>query len=74
MKPLVLYVMASVALSLPPCMAADTLVTAPVPKPTFAMKHPKLHAIGRKIRRTCQVLLPVVEFCGSAAQIVTAIR
>lgn len=38
-------------------------------KLSFAEKHPKLHKAGRKIRRTCQVLLPVVQFAGSAAQV-----
>lgn len=41
---------------------------------SFAMKHPKLHKIGRKIRRTCSVLLPIVEFAGACGQVVTAVR
>lgn len=43
-------------------------------KERFSSKHPKLHWCGRKIRRTCQILNPIVQFVGSAAQIVTAVR
>ena len=47
------------------------LVQAVAPKKVpFALRHPKLHRIGRKIRRTCQVLNPVVQFAGSAACVV----
>lgn len=43
-------------------------------KTPFAVKHPRLHRIGRKIRRTCTVLQPVASFAGSCAQIVTMFR
>ncbi|MBS2008233.1 MAG: hypothetical protein JST01_14390 [Cyanobacteria bacterium SZAS TMP-1] len=46
----------------------------PVKKQSFAMKHPKLHKAGRKFRRTCQILQPIVSFGGSCAQIVTSIK
>lgn len=39
-------------------------------KQPFALRHPKLHKTGRKIRRTCQILQPIVSFGGSCAQIV----
>jgi len=39
-------------------------------KEPFVVRHPKLHAIGRKIRFTCQKLQPIVSFGGSCAQIV----
>lgn len=49
------------------------LAAAPVAvkKPSFAMKHPKLHKAGRRLRRTCQICQPVVSFLGSVGQCVT---
>ncbi len=43
-------------------------------KESFAVRHPKLHKAGRKIRRTCTVLLPVVEFAGACAQVASYVR
>lgn len=55
---------------------APVLMTAHVkqPKPPFAVRHPKIHAKMRKLRRTCQTLQPVVSFGGSVAQIVMMFR
>lgn len=70
MKALMLcYGMASI-IAVAPAFADASYVAAPVAKPSFAMKHPKMHKAGRKIRRTCQRLTPVVAFGGSCAQIV----
>lgn len=44
---------------------------AVVGKPPFAVRHPKLHKAGRRVRQTCQRLQPVVSFVGSCAQIAT---
>lgn len=42
-------------------------------KKPFAMRHPKLHKLGRKTRKLCQIGKPVVDFAGSCAQIFIAI-
>ncbi len=54
-----------------PVMLEDgRIVQMVVPaKQPFTVRHPKLHKVGRKIRKTCQVLLPVVQFAGSTAQV-----
>lgn len=38
-------------------------------KQNFSQRHPRLHKAGRFIRRTCQILNPIVSFAGSAAQV-----
>jgi hypothetical protein len=58
-----------------PVMLEDgKIVQAVVMKHSFAERHPKLHKVGRKVRRTCQVMLPVLQAAGAAAQVVYAIR
>lgn len=57
-------------------MDGDTILinagwAPPRPKQSFAMRHPKLHWCGRKLRRTCQVLNPIVQFAGATAQCIT---
>lgn len=37
----------------------------------FSIRHPKLHNVGRRIRRTCATLAPIVNFVGSVAQCAT---
>jgi hypothetical protein len=70
MKALMLcYGMASI-IAVAPAFADANYVAAPVAKPSFAMRHPKLHKTGVKIRRTCQRLQPIAAFGGSCAQIV----
>lgn len=51
-----------------------TVVPAPVKKPSWTARHPRLHRVGRKIRRTCQVLLPVVEFGGATCQVLQYLK
>ncbi|MDE2101814.1 MAG: hypothetical protein KGL39_31500 [Patescibacteria group bacterium] len=46
-----------------------TYILAGKTKLSFAERHPVLHRAGRKIRRTCQILLHIVSFAGSAAQV-----
>jgi hypothetical protein len=58
-----------------PVMLEDgKIVQAVVMKHSFAERHPKIHKVGRKVRRTCQVMLPVLQAAGAAAQVVYAIR
>jgi hypothetical protein len=75
MKWLIALVMAC-SLALP--ANADAFIPqssiAPAHVQTFAERHPKLHKWGRKIRKTCQILTPLVSFCGSVAQIVVALK
>lgn len=60
--------------SILPACAQDLIDSQPVKKLTFSQRHPKLHKTGRRIRRSCQILLPVAQFAGSVAQIVTTVR
>jgi hypothetical protein len=45
-----------------------------VRKQPFAVRHPKLHKAGRKIRKTAQIFQPIVSFVGSVAQVAVAVR
>jgi len=40
-------------------------------KEIFSVRHPKLHKIGRKVRKTAQICQPVIQCLGSVGQIVT---
>lgn len=69
-KPLIFVALLCIALALPVC--ADQTVVVHVPdKQPFSVKHPRLHKYGRKLRRVCQLLQPVLSATASSAQIAT---
>ena len=45
-----------------------------VVKRSFAQKHPRLHKVGRRMRKLCVTLSPIVSVAGSAAQVVSMLR
>lgn len=58
---------------IPSAMAAEQEPTSNLPVPplrklSFAVKHPKLHKIGRGFRRSCQVSLPVLQAAACVSQ------
>jgi hypothetical protein len=56
------------------CSTTMALAEPAQHKETFAVRHPKIHKAVRKGRKFCQLSLPVVQFAGACAQVVTAVR
>jgi hypothetical protein len=60
----------------PPQLSPEMPPARPVTfttKPSFATKHPRLHKIGRKIRRTCQIIQPVLNVANLGVQIAACV-